>query len=149
MTLLKYLLTLLAVGFVFVGLIYLVTFVVLGVFQAIIGYSAKKSSEERKQRLIRRSEPALLVVNSYLYSTCVAELTRATIALRSAAPRWLYFAMSFVFLFLVTVLPTEGQRTDSTSRMRYFLLSFLAASYLFPDFIAPFWKSLWAWWLAG
>lgn len=148
MTLLKYLLTLLAVGFVFVGLIYLVTFVLLGVFQAIIGYSAKKSSDERKQRLIRRSEPVLLVVNSYLYSTCVAELTRATLVARSAAPKWIYFAISFGFLFLVTVLPTDGRRNESTGRMRYFLLTFLAASYLFPDFIAPFWKSLWGWWFA-
>jgi hypothetical protein len=148
MIFLKYLLALLAVGFLFVGLIYLVTFVLLGIFQAIIGYRAKKSSEERKQSLIRRSEPILLLVNSYLYATCVAELTRATLQARPVGRPWIYYAVSFVFLLIVTMLPTEGKQDESTSRMRYFLLTFLTASYLFPDFIAPFWKSLWKWWLA-
>ncbi|MBZ5551444.1 MAG: hypothetical protein LAO21_01900 [Acidobacteriia bacterium] len=146
MALFKYLLTLVTVGILFVGLIYLITFVVLGVFQAVIGYSAKKSSEERKQQLIRRSEPVLLVINSYLYATCVAALTRASLAARPMGRPWIYYLLSFAFLLGISSLPHEKQTGDSTARMRYFLLTFLAAGYLFPDFIAPFWKNLWGWW---
>jgi hypothetical protein len=148
MVLFKYLLTLVTVGFLFVGLIYLMTFVLLGVFQAVIGYSAKKSSEERKQQLIRRSEPVLLVINSYLYATCVAALTRATLTARPAGRPWVYYLFSFAFLLGISSLPQEKATGDSTARMRYFLLTFLAAGYLFPDFIAPFWNQLWGWWLS-
>jgi hypothetical protein len=146
MVLFKYLLTLVTVGFLFVGIIYLITFVVLGVFQAIIGYSAKKSSEERKQQLIRRSEPVLLVINSYLYATCVGALTRATLAARPVGRPWIYYLLSFAFLLGISSLPHEKKAGDSTARMRYFLLTFLAAGYLFPEFIAPFWNNLWGWW---
>lgn len=148
MILFKYALTLLAVGILFVGLIYLITFVVLGVFQGILGYSARKSSEEQKQKLIQRSEPALLVVNSYLYATCVAELTRATLAAHQGMRSWIYYLISFLFLLGISSLPHEAKMKESSGRMRYFLLAFLAASYLFPDFIAPFWKSLWGWWFS-
>ena len=146
MTLFKFSLTLLALGFLFVGLIYLITFVLLGVFQAIIGYSAKKSSEERQQQLIKRSEPVLLVINSYLYATCVAALTRATLASRPVGRPWIYYLFSFAFLLGISSLPHEKKASDSTARMRYFLLTFLAASYLFPEFIAPFWNQWWKWW---
>ncbi len=148
MILLKYVLTLFAVGFLFIGLIYVVTFVVLGVFQAIIGYRDKHTSEEQRKLLIRRSEPILLLINGYLYATCVAALTRATFAARSVRVTWVYYAISFLFLFIVSSLPHEKNAGDQTGRMRYFLLTFLAASYLFPDFIAPFWKSLWGWWFS-
>jgi|GEM_PF-5247455 len=148
MVLLKYLLTLVVVGFSFVGLIYLITFVLLGVFQAVIGYSAKKSSDEKKQRLIRRSEPVLLVINGYLYATCVEALTRATLTARLVSRPWIYYLLSFVFLLGISSLPQERKVRDSSGRMRYFLLTFLAAGYLFPEFIAPFWKQLWEWWFS-
>ncbi len=146
MVFLRYLLTLAALGIVFVGLIYLTTFVLLGIFQAVIGYSARKSPEERKRHLIRRSEPVLLVINSYLYATCVAALTRSTLVARAVTRSWIYYLVSFLFLFLITLKRSDDEGTDSTGRMRYFLLTFLGASYLFPDFIAPFWKQLWGWW---
>lgn len=146
MVLFKYLLTLLSVGIVFAGLMYLVTFVLLGVFQGIIGYSARKSSDEQKQRLIRRSEPIVLVINSYLYATCVAELTRGTLRARAVVHFWIYYLISFWFLLGISLLPHEEAHAEATGRMRYFLLTFLAAGYLFPDFIAPFWRSLWRWW---
>lgn len=146
MVLTKYILTLLAVAIVFVGLIYLVTFILLGTFQAVVGYSARKTPDEQKQHLIKRSEPVLLLINSYLYATCVAALTRTTITARSVNRSWMYIAISFLFLRAVSSLPHEEKAADATQRMRYFLLTFLAASYLFPDLIAPFWNSFWNWW---
>jgi hypothetical protein len=148
MVVVKFILTLLGIGIAFVGLIYLVTFVMLGIFQAVVGYSARKASDERKQRLIKRSEPVLLLVNSYLYATCVAALTRATVAVRAVGHGWIYVAISFLFLMAISLLPYKERAGDAPQRMRYFLLTFLAASYLFPDLIAPFWNSLWNWWFS-
>lgn len=148
MAFLKYFFTLAALGFLFVGFIYLITFVLLGIFQALMGYSARKTSDERQQQWIRRSEPVLLVINSYLYATCIAALTRATLAARSISQPWLYYGASFFFLFFMTLGRGDEKLAESTRRMRYFLLTFLAASYLFPDFIAPFWKPLWSWWFS-